>query len=534
MTTGNPVTRLSRRTVLGAAAAVAAGARRAAGQPGGGGTLAMAIWPDPTSLVCAFTTSDQVLIASSKITEGLLAYGYDFKPQPRLATAWDVSPDGKTIRFTLRQGVKWHDGRDFTSADVAFTFMNLLKTSHPRGRATFANLTAVDTPDPATAILQLAVPTPAMMDALSGFESPILPRHIYEGSDPLLNPANNRPVGTGPFKFVEWERGSHITLVRNDAYWQPGHPALDRIVMRIMDDAAGRAAALEAGEVMLAGPNPVSPSEIVRFRGMPNFTVETHGEELLQHAQAIQVNLRHPPLDRLEVRQAILHAINREALARAVWYQAGTPATSPVPHQAGELLAPSLPGFPYDPKRAEALLDAAGLPRGADRMRFKLRIDWVPLGEASLRTAEFIKQSLQRVGIEATIRSSDLPTYLKLVYTDYDFDLNVFLYAPTFDPSMGLQRFYWSKAAAKGSPFVNAGGYASPAMDALLEAAASEPDPVRRRDVFREFQRVAMTDLPLLPLLDLDYPTIIDTRVRNVVALPEGIRGNFADVRIAS
>lgn len=532
---------ISRRLFLGGAGAAAAtvfigqnGKAFAAETGQKGGTLTMAVWPDPTALVCAFTSSDQVVLSSAKMTEGLVAYGYDFLPRPRLATAWEPSADGLSIKFTLRQGVKWHDGADFTSADVAFSFLNLLKPNHPRGRGTFANLTAVDTPDAHTAILRFSKPSPVVMNALSGMESPILPKHIYENGDPLRNPANNAPIGTGPFKFVEWKRGSHIILERFDGYWAQERPYLDRIVMRIINDAGARAAALETGEILLAGPNPVPYSELVRFRANPKFDVETRGEELLQHAQAIEVNLRNPILAKVEVRQAILQAVNREAMARAVWYQSGRPATSPIPYQAGDLRLANPPAYPFDVKKSEALLDAAGYPRGADKMRFKLRLDWLPLGEANLRAAEFIKQSLQRVGIDVTIRSSDLPTYLKTIYGDYDYDLNVFLYAPIFDPSMGLQRFYWSKAAKPGSPFVIASGYSSPEMDKILESASTEMDPAKRKALFHDFQRLAMTDLPVLPLLDLDYTAIISKRVHGVMDMPEGIRGSFENVWLSA
>ena len=528
---------VSRRTLLGASAGLAAFGLHGpafAADPVRGGTLTMAVWPDPTALTSAFTTSDQVLVAASKFSDGLLIYGYDFQPKPQLATAWEVAADRLSIRFTLRQGVKWHDGKDFTSADVAFTLLKLIKPNHPRGRATFANLTDVETPDAYTVVLKLSQPSPMIMNALSNFETPILPKHIYEQGDPLRNAANNAPVGTGPFKFVEWVRGSHIVLERNADYWDKGKPYLDRLVMRIVNDAGSRSAALETGEVLVAGPNPVAYSELARFRANPKFDVETRGEELLQHGQAVQVNLRNPDLAKLPVRQAILHAINRENLARAVWYGSGRPATSPIPYQAGDLRLANPPAYPFDVKKAEELLEAAGYPRGADKTRLKLRLDWVPLGEANLRAAEFIKQSLQRIGIETTIRSSDLPTYLKLVYGDYDYDLNLFLYAPIFDPSMGLQRFYWSKAARKGSPFVNASGYASAETDRVLEAAAVETDANKRKALFHEFQKIVMTDLPVLPLLDLDYTAIINKRVHDVMLWPDGLRGNFANVWVSA
>jgi peptide/nickel transport system substrate-binding protein len=529
---------ISRRTLLtGTAGLFALGKSKlalAAGEPVRGGTLTMAVWPDPTALVGAFTSSDQITIVSGKVTEGLLTYGYDFAPQPRLATTWEVAADGLSIRFDLRKGVKWHDGEDFTSDDVGYSIFNLLRPNHPRGRVGFANVTEVETPDPYTAIIRLSKPSPMIMNALAGYESPILPKHIYENGDPLRNPANAAPIGTGPFRFVEWNRGSDIIFERNPTYWDLGKPYLDRIVIRILNDAGARSAALEAGEILLAGPNPVPYSELARFRAKPDFTVETRGEELLTHGQAMQINLRNPDLAKLDVRRAIYQAINREQMARIVWYGSGRPAISLIPYQAGDLRPPDLPLYPYDPKAAEELLDKAGLPRtGPNRMRMKLRIDSIPLGEANQLAAEFVKNALQRVGIDATIRASDLPTYLKLVYTDYDFDLNIFLFTPTHDPSLGVQRFYWSKAAQRGSPFVNAGDYANPEVDKILEAAASEPDPAKRKQEFWDFQRIVMTDLPVLPLIDLDYTMIFNNRVHDVVASPEGLRGNFADVWIS-
>ncbi len=530
---------MSRRALLiGAAGALTLPSFEAAlgaDAPARGGLLTMAVWPDPTALVGAFTSSDQITIVAGKLVEGLLTYGYDFAPRPMLATAWETAPDGLSTRFTLRQGVKWHDGKDFTSADVAFSILKLLKPHHPRGRVGFANVSDVETPDEHTAIIKLSKPSPMIMNALAGYESPMLPKHIYESGDPLRNPDNAAPVGTGPFRFVEWTRGDHITMERNPDYWDKGKPYLDRIVIRILNDSAARSAALDTGEILLAGPNPVPYSELARFRGKPGFTVETKGEELLTHGQAMQINLRNPDLAKLDVRQAIYHAINREQMARSVWYGTGRPATSPIPYNAGDLRAPDLPAYPYDPKKAEALLDQAGLPRaGANKMRFKVRIDSIPLGEANQLSAEFVRQSLQRVGIEATIRASDLPTYLRLVYTNYDYDLNLFLFTPTHDPSLGVQRFFWSKAASPGSPFVNASNYANPEVDAILEKAATEPDAVKRKQEFWDFQRKVMIDLPVLPLMDLDYTMIFNNRVHDIVKSPEGLRGNFADVWLSA
>ncbi|MFP4905734.1 ABC transporter substrate-binding protein, partial [Paraburkholderia sp. BR14261] len=193
------MSRLTRREFLIASGAAAA----AAGLPvlaraqdaiarKRGGTLNVLINPEPPVLVSIFQTTGPALAASSKVLEGLLAYDFDLKPQPQLATAWSVSPDGLRYTFRLRQNVRWHDGQPFTSADVAFS-VDLLKAIHPRGRSTFANVTQVQTPDASTAIIELSKPAPFLLKALSAGESPIVPKHLYATGDPLTNPHNNAP-----------------------------------------------------------------------------------------------------------------------------------------------------------------------------------------------------------------------------------------------------------------------------------------------------------------------------------------------------
>ena len=184
-----------------------------------GGTLSMILNPEPPGLVSGLNTASPVYTISPKMFDGLVTYDPQFKLLPQLATAWTVAPDGLTITFILRLGVKWHDGKPFTSADVQFTFMEILKKYHPRGTATFAHLVAVDTPNDNTAVFHLDAASPYLMRALAAAESPILPKHVYEGSNPLRNAANAKPIGTGPFRFKEWRRGSYIMLERNPDYY---------------------------------------------------------------------------------------------------------------------------------------------------------------------------------------------------------------------------------------------------------------------------------------------------------------------------
>jgi peptide/nickel transport system substrate-binding protein len=187
--------RTTRRAALvGASALALAGGRARAQAPKKGGTLVFMQNSEPQTLVALTTVATPALTVSAKVTEGLLEYDYDIKPKPQLATEWSISPDGKTYTFKLRPNVKFHDGKPFTSADVAYS-IQLLKTVHPRGRNTFANVTEVKTPDPLTAVIELSKPAPYLIKALTAAEAPMMPRHIYEGTDPLANPNGN---GTRP------------------------------------------------------------------------------------------------------------------------------------------------------------------------------------------------------------------------------------------------------------------------------------------------------------------------------------------------
>ena len=522
--------RIGRRAaLLSAGAALAAPAARAQ-TPKRGGTLVMSIIPEPPTLVSAFNTAAPLTLISPKFLEGLLAYDFDVNPQPLLATAWATAPDGLSITFTLRQGVTWHDGKPFTSADVAYSVMELLKKFHPRGRSTLAPVTAVDTPDAHTAIFRLSRPAPAIMSALSSAEAPILPKHIYEGTDPLTNPRNNNPIGTGPFRLTQWQRGSFIELERNPTYWDTGKPYLDRLVVRSFTDAGARAAAFERGELQLAGTTPVPLAEVANFRKNPKFTIEERGEELNNSLDISEFNLRHPMLGKIEVRHAIRHAINSDAMMRVVWSGLAVPLISPIPSTLAKFHSADVPRYPFDLARANALLDGAGAPRGADGTRFKIRLDIPTISDVYQREAEFLRQSLRQVGIDVEVRISDVPSFLRRIYTDYDFDMSLLPASVTADPTIGLQRYYDSKAIRKGAPLVNASGYSNPEMDVVLDAVAVENDAAKRKALFATFQKIAMRDLPLIPLAMPLNITIANKSVHDSITGADGLRSNGAGI----
>ncbi|RQS62611.1 ABC transporter substrate-binding protein [Burkholderia sp. Bp8963] len=510
--------------------ALAAGA-----PPRRGGVLTLLVEPEPPTLLSIANTAGSTLKTSAKTNEGLLAYGFDLKPKPQLATAWQVSPDGLQYRFTLRRGVKWHDGRPFTSADVAFS-IGLLKGAHPRGRGTFANVADVRTPDDWTVVVVLSKPSPYLLRAFDAAESPIVPKHLYKDAtaqNVASHPNNNAPVGTGPFRFKEWVRGSHVVYERNPDYWDAGKPYIDTLIVKFIPDAAARAVAFESGTVDLGGESPVPLSELARLSANPKLGLETRGYEYSITQTRIEFNLDHPVLGKLPVRQAIAHALDRNVIRNTIWY--GYAAESPTPIAPGSPFHDPRPSpYPYDPRRAEALLDAAGYPRGANGKRFALTHDFLPYGDGFRRVADYVRSALARVGIDVTIRAQDFPTYIRRVYTDRAFDFTNNSMGNFFDPTAGVQRLYWSQNFKRGVPFSNGSHYVNPEVDQLLEAAAIESDAARRLDLFKRFQQIVEDELPDINLVALKQVTIANRRVQDHTTTATGLNGSLADVWLAS
>jgi peptide/nickel transport system substrate-binding protein len=444
-------------------------------------------------------------------------YDKDLNPQPELAESWELSADGRRIVFHLRQGVKWHDGKPFTAADVKWSLENVWKTIHPRNKTLFENVLEVETPDAHTVILNLSTPSLPILSVINGVGSVILPKHLYEGTDILNNPHNNSPVGTGAFVFKEWKRGEYVLLEKNPDYWDKGRPYLDRIIFRIMPDASSRAAALEKGEAQYAPYNPVPFREVGRLAQLPGLKVETRGYEWLSPLMYLDFNVENKYLKDARVRRGIAHALDLNALTRVVWFGYGKPAISPVPSSLPAFFDADVPKYAFDLKKAEALLDEAGFKRGANGVRFTLGHDFLPYGDDYRRTGEFIKQSLKRVGIEVDIRSQDSAAFIKRIYADRDFDTSISYNNAFPDPQIGVVRAFWSGWLGTGTAWTNGSGYRNKEVDDLINAAAVEGNPQKRIEILKRFQQIVLTDLPTLPLLEIHFFTVYSSDLQDVV-----------------
>jgi peptide/nickel transport system substrate-binding protein len=522
-----------REFIAGSAAGIAAislpGMALAQEQPVRGGILRVAQAAEPPMLVSAFNTSTFIGLISSKILEGLVEYDFQMNPKPLLAESWTVSPDGKTYTFKLRGGVKWHDGQPFSSADVQFSAMEVWKKRHPRSLVTWANLQSVDTPDAATAVFNFAKPIPFLLSFLGRWESQIVAKHIYADKDVLTNPANNAPIGTGPYVFKEWKKGDFVRVERNPTYWQAGQPYLDQIIFRFITDAGSRAAAFETQEVHLGCFTPVSLSDMKRLAALPHIGVETRGYEMFGAVYLMEVNHRHEQLKDKRVRQAIMHALDRKFIIDTIWFGYGKVATGPVTSASPFYTTAGVPQYAYDVAKANKLLDDAGYKRGANNMRFKLTTEYPTIQAEIARTAEYMKQALGRIGIDLELRASDLATAIRRYYTDYDFNVTQNWLYSLPDPSAGVQRLYYGPNIRKGVAFANASGYSRPDLDKLWDEALVETDVAKRKVLMHKAQQIVQEDLPNLTIAEMQFLTVFNKRLRNHTTGADGAYSSLRD-----
>ena len=535
-----PDPQLSRRSLLAGSLAGAGllGLSRVARGQGAerrGGTLVVAADTEPRNLNPAIVASNGVFFVASKVIEPLaeMAYGGDGLT-PRLATAWEGSPDGRSVRFTLREGVTWHDGKPFTAADVAFSALQVWKPLQNLGRVVFKDLEAVDTPDARTAILRFSAPTPFQLvrNALPALTA-VVPKHLYEGTDIGANPANTKLVGTGPFRFVEHRPGEFYRLERNQNYWEPNRPLLDGIVFRVLPDRGAVATALEANEIRLSAFSAVPLADLDRIGTVPGIKVIPGGYEGITYQLTVEINHRRKELADPRVRKAVAHAIDRRFVVDTIFLGYAAPSTGPIPRFDKQFYAADVAEPAFDPKRANALLDEAGYARGANGARFQLRLLPAPWFEQTRQFGDYLRQALRAVGIDALIVNNDAAAHTRAVYTERAFDLAVGSPVYRNDPAISTTILYQG-GLPPGVPFSNQYGYDSPAMNEIIGRAAVAIDPAERVRLYHDFQKRAAEDLPLIHVAEFTFTTVARDSVQNVANNPRWATSHWADTWLSA
>jgi ABC-type transport system substrate-binding protein len=297
-------------------------------------------------------------------------------------------------------------------------------------------VTQVDTPDPLTAIIRLSKSAPYLLTALDASESPIVPKHVYEGTDPLTNKNASAPIGTGPFLFKEWVKGSHIILERNPDYWDSGKPYLDRVVVRFIADKSARSAAFETGELDIGGGPPVPQSDLARLQALPGLGSETRGYEYNGNMTQLYFNYDNPIFKDKRVREAIAHAVDVNLLLETVYFGYGKVAPAAISSNLAAFSDTSIKPYKYDPVLSAKLLDEAGFPKKADGTRLSLRLYANPYNYQA--SGDFVKQALTRIGIAVDFQFFDFSTYIQKTYTGREFDLTLESLSNIFDPNQAF------------------------------------------------------------------------------------------------
>jgi peptide/nickel transport system substrate-binding protein len=519
-------------TTAGAALAsgFAGSSKAATGAPKRGGTL-VGTWGgfEPQSLFVPAGGGSSPYFTSTKVFERLIRLTADLKFEPVLALGIEPAEDFRSYTIKLRPNVTWHDGKPLTSDDLVFNAIQYWKPIS--AGVTLDALLTAEAVDPLTVVLKFKVPVPEffLKSVLAGKAGLVIPKHIYDGSNIITNPINNTPIGTGPFKVKEWVRGSHVEYARNDNYWNSGLPYLDKLVIRWWRDPASRSAAFEAGQLDIGTFNPIPAPDIARLTATKKFVAETKGYSNSAWITSVEFNQRREIFKKREVRQALLHAIDRSFIADTVFFGRARPSLGALHFSNSIFFTKDVQDYPFDVKQAAALLDAAGYPVKAGS-RFKMSLVSAGWFEENVKIGQYLKQAFEDVDITVDLAIPDRATSLKRIYTDYDYDVAVSNNSASIEPIPQTTQYYTTDGIVKGAAFRNATGYSNPKMDETVSKMAIETDEKKRVSLVHEFDKLAASDAPVLPMVDLEPVTIARSDVRDHSLTADFMGESWAEV----
>jgi peptide/nickel transport system substrate-binding protein len=450
-------------------------------------------------------------VLSGLVYHGLVYVNKDRVIKPQLAESWEASKERTEFTFHLRKGVKWQDGHDFTSADVLFTYTQITpKYVAAAGNMFRSVLQKVEAPDPSTIKITLTKPYGPFLSTLN---VPVIPEHLYADTDYSTNPHNRMPIGTGPFRLANWTPGDSMVFERNENYFRPGQPYLDKVVLKIIPQGVSRISALKAGEVDYLAYTEVLPQDFASIKDDPQIQWATG---LTSQAQVmLTLNLDKAPFSNKTFRQALMTALDRETMNRQITLGVDRPAMSAF-HQsitwAQDTSVDLVKLYPFDVAKANQMLDQAGFPRGADGNRTPPLRLYVEIGRPNFDAiSQFVQQQWKTIGIPVTLMPLDRQVMQDLVYIKRDFDVNLNELSSSGDPEIGSARAY-TCAAVQPVPLTNGAGYCNPEADKLFAAGAEPIDPSERGPSYAALAKILAEDLPTLSLIDRQDHSVATTK----------------------
>jgi ABC-type transport system substrate-binding protein len=479
-----------------------------------GGTLTVGIGADAIRLDPIDQTDNPSEMVCRHIYEGLVEFDENLDIRPCLAHSWEISKDGCTYTFYLEHGVLFHDGSPFNAEAVKFNVERWLKGCEPENRtwrrtALYAPyIKSVDVVDQYTVQIKLFNPFGAFL------------HHLAHGAALMVSPAAvekygetgiaTNPVGTGPFKFVEWVKDDHITLDANLNYWK-GRPFLDRLIFKVAPEGSARVMMLEAGDAQLI--ERVPSTEISRLQTTSGIDVYIRASLRTIY---LGMNCKKEPFNNTKVRQAVNYAIDKEKVCKQILSGMGDPSDSP--------LAPltwgyySTGGYPYDPEKAKQLLAEAGYPNG-----FKATL-WTPKGRYLMdyEVAQAVQGQLKEVGIDLELRTWEWASYigaLDLGPEKGEYQMFLLGWAPsTGDADWVLRPLFSTELIAPAGD--NYAGYSNPVVDDYIKAGMTAASIDERYEAYKNAQIVIVNEAPWAFLYVMKQTVAAKSNVHGVQILP--------------
>lgn len=476
--------------VLAATACTGTGADPAA--DGGERVYIEALGEDPSGMNPQFAGGPVPLRFGFAVLGTLVEVNDRYEIEPGLAEAWEVSDDGTQITLDIRDGVEWHDGEPFTVDDVIFNVEEIMPLQ-TFGKPLTDSIAEISAPDDDTVVLELASQYGPFFEALS--QQTLVPKHLYEGTDYVTNPANMAPVGTGPMMFESYEPGSEVVLVKNPNWWR-GETEVDRAIYPVISDVNARTMALLAGEIDAAV---IDPAQQDQVEADPDLTLTERG--VFRQTIPVTFNAELPELESPEVRAALFAAIDRDAVADLALGGLAEPANRIFPDTLEWALADDVDydaSFPRDVEAIGAALDEAGFPEGDDGWRFTLDLRYIAALSDVGAVAEVVKSSLEEVGVQVNLLGTAEPVYMETVFQTGDFGLMLLRNTVGADPSIGLTR--WLTCNPERRPVSNASGICDDELDAAANEALSTVDRDARAEALRTVQQRAAELVHWMPL----------------------------------
>jgi peptide/nickel transport system substrate-binding protein len=478
-----------------------------------GGTLKAAFDHDPAGFDPAKATLGMSHAVIEQVFSTLMALDAEAIPYPDLAESVDVSADGLAYTFKLRPNVTFHDGTPLVAEDVKFTIERLKDPATGYSySAQMTPISGVEVVDPQTVRLVLSEPSGPLLVNLAFPGSSIVSQKLVESGHDL----NATPIGTGPFKFVSYQPRTMVKMVRNADYYEGDKPYIENLEYHIISDQTAITTALQAGVVNFS--NVIPPKDWEAIKANPQLTTAPlEGGRWFW----LMLNNTKPPFDNAKVRQAVAHAIDRQAIIDAVFYGLATPILGGVVPSWNWGHAPDLKVFSpqADPDKAKALLAEAGYPDGFDAL-FRVGSDWPPL----MNIAPLVQENLRAVGVNLQIETMGTTEYLDKVFSGGEYDMSdMYWLSPLADPDDFTTLNYKC-----GSP-MNPQKSCSEAMDALLEEARTGVTQEARADAYVRMQALSMEEMSLVPLVSALILTAHTTELKNFKPMRTGFLKTLKD-----